>query len=105
MSNAPLAMKLTSTSIRQLRVDLGLTQAQMASLMNIHPVTMSRWETPRENKYTPSIYQNVLLRAFQRACEDDPTIKHELAKVLLGFGAPAALFFVLRATFGKADFS
>ena len=94
---------VSATEIRQVRLDLGLTQAQMASLMNIHPVTVSRWENEREEKYAPSAYQESILRAFMKACADDPSLKERAARVLLGLGVAAAMFTILRAAFADAN--
>jgi transcriptional regulator with XRE-family HTH domain len=92
-------MHVSAAEIREVRTTLGLTQAQMASLVNAHPVTVSRWENGHD---APSPYQEALLRSFQKAAED-PEIKRRLARILLGLGVAAALYFLLRAAFADNE--
>jgi DNA-binding transcriptional regulator YiaG len=54
---------LQPEQIRELRVQLGMTQQQMAVLLQIGQKTCTRWETGRER---PSRSMNLLLKALQR---------------------------------------
>ena len=74
----------------------------MAGLVNAHPITLSRWESAREKRYTPSPYQESFLEAFKKASANDPTLKERLATTLLGAGVATAMFAILRAAFPDA---
>jgi transcriptional regulator with XRE-family HTH domain len=87
--------------IREVRDKLGLKQVQMGNLMNVHPVTISRWENGKDS---PSAYQGALLRAFQQALHGNPELGADVGRVLLGFGVAAALFFILRRAFQNTAF-
>jgi hypothetical protein len=67
------------------------------------PVTVSRWENEREDKCAPSAYQESVLRAFMKACADDPSLKERAAGVLRGLGVAAAMFTILRTAFADAN--
>lgn len=93
---------MTPRQIRAVRITLQLTQVQMAQLMNVHPVTMSKWESPDEEKYEPSAYHEALLDAFRDAVKNRPKIvPRMLARVLAARGVPAALYCVLSGAFGR----
>ena len=53
---------LTPTGIKQLRENLGLTQAQLSELLKIGEKTWTRWESGRQR---PSQSLNLLLRGLQ----------------------------------------
>ena len=74
----------------------------MATLMNVHPVTVSRWETPTESKYRPKAYQLALLMKFKEAARD-PSVKSKLSQILIGLGVAAALYFLLKSAFDGVD--
>lgn len=47
------------------REALGLSQTELAALLGVHPMTVSRWE---RGVLKPTPYQRALLEAFYRAC-------------------------------------
>jgi molybdopterin-binding protein len=59
-------MSRTAPEIRRLRETLGLSQADLASLLGTHTMTVSRWE---RGKLTPSEHHERLLTAFAQALE------------------------------------
>ncbi|MYD94154.1 MAG: hypothetical protein F4Y02_10770 [Chloroflexi bacterium] len=89
---------MNPAQIRSLRRALRLNQAEFGQLLGAHPVTVSRWETPR-SRYTPSAYQCALMRDFEKAAgaqEMDQTLKN----LLVGAGIAAAIYFLLNAARG-----
>ena len=52
--------------IRWLRRALRLNQTEFAQLLGVHPVTVSRWETPGSG-CSPNAYQSALMQDFEKA--------------------------------------
>ena len=86
------------TEIRWLRRALRLNQTEFAQLLGVHPVTVSRWETPGSG-CSPNAYQSALMQDFEKAArsqEIDTTLKN----LLVGAGIAAAIYFLLKAARG-----
>ena len=84
--------------IRWLRRALSLNQTEFAQLLGVHPVTVSRWETPGSG-CSPNPYQSALMQDFEKAArsqEMDATLKN----LLVGAGIAAAIYFLLKAARG-----
>jgi len=89
---------MTGAQIRELREKrLGLTQPQLAQLMGVHPITVSRWE---RDQLQPNQHQLELLNSFARARKAHKSIGEEVAETLLAAGAIVALYKLLEAAFG-----
>lgn len=73
------------------RRNLGVTQAQLAQLLNVHPLTVSRWE---RGTLDPNPWHVGMLEAFVKVQQ------HGIASpypVMLKVNGPrAALYFILR---------
>ena len=81
--------------IRSLRRALRLNQTEFAQLLGVHPVTVSRWETPGSD-CRPNPYQFALMQDFEKAArsrEMGATLKN----LLVGAGIAAAIYFLLKA--------
>jgi len=89
---------VAAREIRELRDELGLTQAAFGQLLGAHAMTVSKWE--REGGLTPSPYQIALMRQFQLAA-GDPAVRGQVGTVLIGAGVAAAIYLLLRAAFGS----
>lgn len=88
---------MTKEELRQVREGLGLTQEQFAQLLGVHTLTVSKWE---RGVLTPSPYQETLIQSFAKARQQAAAAGNaSVAKVLLGAGVAAALFFLLKAAF------
>ena len=87
---------MSPSEIRALRVSLGLTQEQFATLLGVHSLTTSKWE---RSVLTPSPYQVALMRSFEASCEQEPRIGEYVVAALLGAGVGAALYCLLRPAF------
>lgn len=84
---------MTGSEIRQIREDLELTQAQFASLLGVHAITVSRWES-KSQPLAPTPFQTGLIERFavavpRRRRQDD------IATLLVTAGAIAGLAFLL----------
>ena len=80
-------------SVAALRQSLGLTQVELARIVGVHPLTISKWE---RGVLEPTPWQAALLGAFRRI----PLANRARAgkRAALRFaeaGAPAALFVLL----------
>ena len=87
---------MVPTEIVGLRNALGLTQAQFASLLGVHSLTVSKWE---RGLLAPSPYQLALMQSFDRSQKQSPGVGELVAGVLLGAGVGAALYLLLKPAF------
>ena len=87
---------MTPDRIAAIREGLGLTQAQLAQLLGVHPLTVSKWE---RGVLTPSSYQVDLIESFAKAKRKKPGVAFGalVAVTLATVGAAAALFVLLKA--------
>jgi len=84
---------MTSTQIQGLRESLRLNQTQLAGLMGVHPITVSRWE---RGKAPPTPYQAAFLQEFKKAARD-AAVRNTVAAVLVAAGIVAAVYLLLQA--------
>ncbi len=89
---------MTAAEVVATRTDLGLTQVQLASLLGVHPLTVSKWERAVAS---PSPHQEALLGSFQKAAKSKTDIGEAVATLLVTAGVALALFALLEAAFGK----
>ena len=89
---------MTREQIRQLRKKLGLTQAELAQLLGVHAVTVSRWETGPN--FQPPPYQMALLSEFQKAAEAE-AFDRTLKNLLVSAGIVAVIFLLLKKARGS----
>ena len=82
------APKMKPPEIRTLRADLGTNQHQLAQLLGVHWITVSRWE---RGKKDPSPYHVAMLLAF-RARAKGRRVFHKVGVMLMQKG----VFDVLR---------
>ena len=85
---------IAADGIRDLRKDLGLTQAQLGQLLGVHSLTVSKWE---RGLLTPTPYYFAMLDSFKTARKRKPEIGNTVATLLVGAGIAAALYFLLKA--------
>lgn len=84
---------MTGAEIKQLRQDLGMTQAEFGRLVNAHFVTVSKWESSAAR---PDPYQQGLLDRFAQIQERKKI--GDMAKgALITAGVIAALLLILNA--------
>ena len=84
--------------IKKLREALGLTQAQLAQLIGVHHLTVWKWENGQS---VPTPHQQMLLSTFGKAQQQEPEIGDQVAQLLVGAGVGVALYYLLKAVFGK----
>lgn len=84
---------MDSSQIRKIRKGLGLTQAELAQLLGVHSITVSKWEL---GAATPNSYQIGLLTEFSKAVQKDH-ISDALKTTLITAGVIAALYLLLKA--------
>ena len=88
---------MTPAEVLAVRDRLGLNQTQLAQLLGVHPLTVSKWE---RGLLDPSPHQETMLRSFRKAAKN-PDIGEEVAKALVVAGVAVALLVLLEAAFGK----
>ena len=79
-----------------MRKRLGLRQTELAQILGVHFVTVSRWETGR---YAVPPYHQAMLAAFDRGSYHEGIGDRVVSQVLVGSGPIAALYFILQAAF------
>lgn len=88
---------MTATEVLAVRDRLGLNQTQLAQLLGVHPLTVSKWE---RGLLRPSPYQEAMLRSFHKAAKK-PDVGEQVATALLTVGVAFAVLLLLEAAFGK----
>jgi putative transcriptional regulator len=88
---------MTGKQVLELRIKLGLSQAQLAQILGVHSLTVSKWE---RNILFPTAHQEELLNSFAKARRAQKTIGDEVAELLLSAGVVVALYKLLQAAFG-----
>lgn len=87
---------MTPDQVKRIRQELGLTQAQLAQLMGVHALTVSKWE---RGVGSPTPHQAALLDSFAKAAKKQPGIGETVAALLVGAGFAFALYHLLKAAF------
>jgi len=90
---------MTSGEIVAIRTSLTMTQEQLAQLLGVHGLTVSKWERGLSR---PNPHQEALLRAAAGAVRQAPDIGVTIVAALVGAGVGIALFHLLRAAFDPA---
>jgi len=88
---------MNGETIRALRKQLVLTQAELGQLVGAHGVTVSRWEA---DAIAPSPYQSALLEEFKKAA-DREAFGRTVKNLLVGAGIAAAILLLLQAASKK----
>jgi len=86
---------MTPAEIQPLREKLGLSQVQLAQLLGVHPLTVSKWE---RGLLAPAPHQNALLESFAKA-RSPKKVGEEVGNLLLTAGIALALYALLEAAF------
>lgn len=82
--------------LRKVRLALGLTQTELGLLLNLHTVTMSRWES---GLYSPDGHRVALMEAFERASKQSPDSVVSIKQMLVTRGSVETTYVLLRAAF------
>lgn len=77
-----------------IRTGLGFTQVQLAQLLGVHPLTVSKWE---RGELSPSPHQQALLDSFRKAKQSKSDIGETVASILVTAGVIVALYALLKA--------
>lgn len=84
---------MNASEIRRIRKGLGLTQTELAQLLGVHSITVSKWEL---GTATPTSYQIGLLSEFGKAVMKDE-VSDWLKTTLVTAGVITALYLLLQA--------
>ncbi len=87
---------MTTAEIVAIRTALNMTQGQLAQLLGVHSLTVSKWE---RGVLRPTPHQEALLRAAAGAAQRTPDVGAVVVGALVGAGVGVALFYLLRAAF------
>jgi putative transcriptional regulator len=90
---------MTHDEIIAIRTALDMTQGQLAQLLGVHSLTVSKWE---RGLLRPTPHQEALLRAASSAAQRAPGIGAAVVGALVGAGVGLALLQLLRAAFDPA---
>lgn len=89
---------MTPAEIQAVRGELKMTQAQLAQLLGVHVLTVSKWE---RGALRPTPHQAAMLASFQTAASKEPDIGVVVAGLLVGAGVAVAVYKLLEAAFKK----
>jgi transcriptional regulator with XRE-family HTH domain len=89
---------VTGNQVSALRQKLGLSQVQLAQLLGVHPLTVSKWE---RDVLAPTDHHVQLLASFAKARRAKAAIGSEVAALLVTAGVVVALFTLLEAAIGN----
>lgn len=86
-------------SIRTVRESLGLKQKEFGALLDVHEMTVSKWE---RGQSSPSAYQKGLIQQFGKAAETEKFQSGEvkISDILVTAGVVFALAVLLKNIFG-----
>ena len=83
---------MNADEIALLRAELGLSQVEFASLVGVHPITVSKWE---RGITAPTEYQAALFGQFKQGAKDRE-VRETLKNVLITAGVMLALALLLK---------
>jgi transcriptional regulator with XRE-family HTH domain len=83
---------MNAQEIKSVRELLNLNQVQLAQLLGVHPITVSKWE---RNEALPTAYQSALLNHFRDGARDNE-VRTSVESLLIGMGVGVALAFLLK---------
>ncbi|HEX6039313.1 helix-turn-helix domain-containing protein [Longimicrobium sp.] len=89
---------MTGPEVHAIRTQLGLSQVQLAQLLGVHPLTVSKWE---RSVLAPTPHQAALLDSFGKAGKAKQQIGSEVSNLLVTAGVAMALLALLSAAFDK----
>lgn len=89
---------MTPTEVSAVRTQLNLSQVQLAQLLGVHPLTVSKWE---RGLLVPTPHQSALLQSFREARKAKEQIGTEVADLLVTAGVVVALFALLSAALDR----
>ena len=84
---------MNADRIKQLRKKLGISQDKLGQLLDVHTMTVSKWE---RDVLEPTPYQVAMMEEFEKAASK-PKVKLELKHVLIAAGVVAAVFLLLKS--------
>jgi transcriptional regulator with XRE-family HTH domain len=87
---------MTPENLRDIRLRLHLTQAQLALLLGVHSVTISDWE---RSAVQIRPHHEALLKGFLMAVERQPAIGREIRKLIISEGIVYTIYYILKTAF------
>lgn len=85
---------LSPRDVTTIRLNLGFTQQQLAQLLGVHHLTISKWE---RGVLAPNPHQEALLCTFRTASKRESDVGEDVARLLVAAGVAVALYALLRA--------
>lgn len=84
---------LRGEEVKQIRENLGMTQPQLAQLLGVHHLTVSKWE---RDLLHPNAHQASMLQSFNKATVKQDNIGEIALKLLVGAGVAWAVYELLK---------
>lgn len=91
---------MSPEDIKAVRLAMEHTQQELAALLGLHAMTISKWERGVAH---PGPYHIALLAAFQRSAGSRPNVGRCAREALPVKRAPYALYVMLGGAFGEAE--
>jgi DNA-binding transcriptional regulator YiaG len=83
---------MNECGIKKIRKKLGLNQEKLAQLLDVHTMTVSKWE---RGVLEPTPYQAAMMDEFEKAASKSE-VKLKLKHVLIAAGVVAAVYLLLK---------
>jgi transcriptional regulator with XRE-family HTH domain len=87
---------MSPKEIVRIREALGFTQSELALLIGVHQITVSKWE---REILTPTAHQVAIMEAFGKAADRDSQAGAAAVQLLTSKGVAAALHHLLGTAF------
>ena len=87
--------------IKKARTALGMSQIKFAGILNVHPMTISKWE---RGESSPDSAQEDIIRTCLKIAKNSETAKtigKNVLSALAGAGFAAAIYYLLKAAFNN----
>lgn len=84
---------MTPQEIKEIRKSLGMTQAQFCNLMQVAPMTISKWE---RGLLFPGPSKKVFLNYCKKAAEKDATIGEKIKIIMVEKGLIWGMYYILK---------
>lgn len=89
---------MKATELKEIRDRLGMTQSELANVLGVHSMSISKWEL---GKNPIPVYHASILDVFSMAVKRNPEIGEEVKVFIYSDGQVYALYKIMECALGK----